>query len=92
MRVFPCEEKARFWSLRDLSLKLGVLWLQAWYPDFNSALQNLTNAQICVKFYDLYFEYWHPNILLNLVCGIKVLLRIDQITLSGDFSHFLRFL
>lgn len=55
-------------------------------------MQNLTNAQILVRFYDLCFEYWHPKILSDLARGIRVPMRIDHATVYGDFGHFARVL
>ncbi|KAK3225744.1 hypothetical protein Dsin_005606 [Dipteronia sinensis] len=81
-------EKNMVWSLGSLNLKPGVLRLQPWIPDFNPSLQKSSNAQVWVCFYDLSWEYWHPKIIFDLARGIGVPLRLDRVTMEGDFRHF----
>ncbi|KAK3217928.1 hypothetical protein Dsin_011898 [Dipteronia sinensis] len=81
-------ENNMVWSLGSLNLKLGVLRLQPWIPDFNPSLQKSSNAQVWVRFYDLSWESWHPNIIFDLARGIGVPLRLDMATIEGDFGHF----
>ncbi|KAK0576865.1 hypothetical protein LWI29_024624 [Acer saccharum] len=47
---------------------------------------------VCVRFYDLSWEYWHPKIISDLARGIGVPLRLDRATVEGDFRHFARVL
>ncbi|KAK3222076.1 hypothetical protein Dsin_009101 [Dipteronia sinensis] len=82
-------EKNMVWSLGSLNLKLGVLRLQPWIPDFNPSLQKYSNAQVWVRFYDLSWEYWHSMIISDLARGIGVPLRLDRATMEGDFGHFM---
>ena len=42
--------------------------------------------------HELPWEYWYPNILLNVARGIGIPLKIDQNTLDGNFGHFARIL
>ncbi|KAK3229623.1 hypothetical protein Dsin_001504 [Dipteronia sinensis] len=72
----------------SLHLKLGILRLQPWVPDFNPAKQKSTNIQAWVRFYDLSWEYWHSKIISNLHRGIGVPLRLDRAIVEGDFGHF----
>ncbi|KAK2658878.1 hypothetical protein Ddye_005411 [Dipteronia dyeriana] len=51
-----------------------------------------TNAQIWVQFYNLPWEFWHPEILLDMACGIEIPLKFDIATLEGDYGHFARML
>ena len=48
----------------------------------------MTNAQIRVRFYDLTWEFWHPQILSDIACGIGVPLKFDRAILKGDYGHF----
>ncbi|KAK3193655.1 hypothetical protein Dsin_024965 [Dipteronia sinensis] len=79
----------------DLSyakMLLSDVWflLVPWVPDFNPSLQNSTNANVWVRFYDLSWEYWHPKIIFYLARGIGVPLRLDKATIDGDFWHYVR--
>ncbi|KAK2662295.1 hypothetical protein Ddye_000869 [Dipteronia dyeriana] len=84
--------KKKVWGLDSINLKPGVLCLQPWVLDFNPSLQKSTNAQVWVRFYDLSWEYWHPNIIFYLAKGIGVPLRLDKATIDGDFRHYARVL
>ncbi|KAI9177891.1 hypothetical protein LWI28_020376 [Acer negundo] len=80
------------WGFGLVHLKTGILRLQSWVPDFNPSLQKSTNAQVWVRFFDLSWEYWHPNFFFDLARGIGVPLRLDKATSDGDFGHYARFL
>ncbi|KAK2653306.1 hypothetical protein Ddye_013162 [Dipteronia dyeriana] len=67
----------------SINLKLGVLRLQPWVPDFNPSLQKSTNAQVWVRFYDFSWEYWHPKTIFDLARGIGVPLRLKKATIDG---------
>jgi len=41
-----------------------------------------------VQFYDLPWEFWHPQILSDMACGIGIPLKFDRATLEGDYGHF----
>ncbi|KAF3449124.1 hypothetical protein FNV43_RR09849 [Rhamnella rubrinervis] len=68
--LFSTEDRQKVWSDGSLNLKLGIVRLQVWVKNFNSATQKLTNAQIWVRFYNLNWEFWHPHILTDLARGI----------------------
>ena len=48
--------------------------------------------QVWVRFYDISWAYWHPQILSDVARAIDVPLKIDQATINGDFGHFARVL
>ena len=76
----------------SLNLKPGILKLLPQVPDFNLNEQKNTNVQVWVRFYDLPWAYWHPQILSDVARAIGVPLKIDQATINGDFDHFARVL
>ncbi|KAK3192977.1 hypothetical protein Dsin_024287 [Dipteronia sinensis] len=86
------EDKARVWGVRSLHLKHGILRLQPWTQNFNPNTQCTTNAQIWVRFYDLPWEFWHPQIFSDMARGIRIPLKFDRATLEGDYGHFARML
>ena len=60
--------------------------------DFYHYAQRPTTAQVWCRFFNLGWEYWHPQILMSITKGIGSLLKIDRATLDGDFVHFARIL
>ena len=40
-----------------------------------------------MRFYDLPWAYWHPQILSDLARAIGIPLKIDRATLNGDFGN-----
>ncbi|KAK2658156.1 hypothetical protein Ddye_004689 [Dipteronia dyeriana] len=82
------EDKAKVWGIRPLHLKPGTLRLQPWTQNFDPNTQRTTNAQIWVRFYDLPWEFWHPQILSDMARGIEIPLKFDRATLEGDYGHF----
>lgn len=59
---------------------------------FNPYKQKSTNTQVWVKIYELPWEYWHKQILVDICQGIGMPLRYDQATLNGDFGYYARIL
>ncbi|KAK0573831.1 hypothetical protein LWI29_014219 [Acer saccharum] len=86
------EDKAQVWGIGSLHLKPGILRLQPWTQNFNPNTQRTTNAQIWVRFYDLPWEFWHPQILSDMARGVGIPLKFDRATLEGDYGHFARML
>ncbi|KAK0600543.1 hypothetical protein LWI29_016006 [Acer saccharum] len=86
------EDKAQVWGIGSLQLKPGILRLQPWTQNFNPNTQRTTNAQIWVRFYDLPWEFWHPQILSDMARGVGIPLKFDRATLEGDYGHFARML
>ncbi|PON69641.1 hypothetical protein PanWU01x14_087640 [Parasponia andersonii] len=82
------EDKTHVWSMSSLNIKPGILKLQPWVPGFVPSEQKTTNVQVCVRFYELSWEFWHSQILSDLARAVGVPLKIDQATLNGDFGHF----
>ncbi|PON70649.1 Zinc knuckle CX2CX4HX4C [Parasponia andersonii] len=73
-------------------LNLCILRLQPWILDFVPSEQKTTNGQVWVYFYELPWEFWHPQILSDLARAVRAPLKIDQATLNGNFGHFARVL
>lgn len=76
--------------MRPLSLKQGILPLQAW--TLNLTTQKLTNAHIQAPFYALNCVNWLLQILYDLVREIGVALQTDNNKLSGELGHYARVL
>ncbi|PON82607.1 Zinc knuckle CX2CX4HX4C [Trema orientale] len=85
-------EKSKVWGMGSMNLKLGVLRLQPWFPNFNPHTQSSTNAQVWVRFHELPWVYWDRQILSDLARGIGVPIRFDEMTLNGEFGHYARML
>lgn len=66
--------------------------LQKWDLDFNPSQQKTTTTQVWVRLYNLPWAYWHPQIRLDLACGIGEPLHINTFTLLGNFGYFAHFL
>ncbi|KAK0582625.1 hypothetical protein LWI29_027805 [Acer saccharum] len=79
-------------GIGSLHLKPGILRLQPWTQNFNPNTQRTTNAQIWARFYDLPWEFWHPQILSDMARGVGIPLKFDRATLEGDYGHFARML
>ncbi|KAK2638051.1 hypothetical protein Ddye_025846 [Dipteronia dyeriana] len=73
-------------------MKPRTLRLQSWTQNFNPNTQRTTNAKIWVWFYDLPWEFWHPQILSDMTRGIRIPLKFDRANLEGDYGHFARML
>ena len=86
------EDRERIWAAGLWHLKPGLLRLQPWSPDFNPYAQRPTTAQVWCRFFNLGWEYWHPQILTSIAKGIGSPLKIDKATLEGDFGHYARIL
>ncbi|PON53521.1 hypothetical protein TorRG33x02_305090 [Trema orientale] len=84
------KDKTRVWSMGSLNIKPGILRLWPWVPGFVLSEQKTTNIQVWVRFYELPWEFWYPQILSDLARAIGCPLKIDQATLNGDFSHSAR--
>ncbi|PON34248.1 Zinc knuckle CX2CX4HX4C [Parasponia andersonii] len=82
------QDKTRVWSMSSLNIKPGILRLQPYVPGFVPNEQKTTNVQVWVRFYELPWEFWHPQIFCDLARAVGVLLKIDQAILNGDFGHF----
>ncbi|KAK3229335.1 hypothetical protein Dsin_001216 [Dipteronia sinensis] len=82
------EDKTRVWGVGSLHLKPGILRLQPWTQNFNPNTQCTMNAQIWVRFYDLPWEFWHPQILSDMARGIGIPLKFDRATPECDYGHF----
>ncbi|KAK2638286.1 hypothetical protein Ddye_026081 [Dipteronia dyeriana] len=87
-RVILLKGEEPWKGIRPLHLKHGTLRLQPWTQNFNPNTQRTTNAQIWVRFYDLPWKFWHPQILLDMARGIEIPLKFDRATLEGDYGHF----
>ena len=66
--------------------------LQRWTPGFDPFKEKSTTTQVWVRFYRLPWELWDASILADISRNIGVPLRIDRVTLEGDFRHFARVL
>lgn len=75
------------WALGAVSLKLDIVHLRVWSPDFNPKLQKSTNVHVWVCFY-LNSVLWHPKILFDFARYIGVPLKFDQNTSSSEFRHY----
>lgn len=81
------EDKKHVWSIGSILLKLSILQLHEWSPDFKLETQKFTNSQVWVLFFHNWV-YWHPNILFDLAILMGVPLRFDQNTMNSDFCHY----
>ncbi|KAK2661721.1 hypothetical protein Ddye_000295 [Dipteronia dyeriana] len=86
------DDKDRVWAMGVCNIKPGILRLQPWQPNFNPHKQKLTTAQVWVRFYELGWEFWHPNILYTIARSIGIPLKIDKNTLDGQLNHYARVL
>ena len=75
-----------------LALKPDILRLQNWIADFDPYAQKVTTTMIWVRFYKLPWEYWHSQLLVDILRGVGVALKIDNMTITSDFGHFTRML
>jgi len=66
------EEKSRIWGIGALFFNPQILRLQPWVQNFNLYTQRITNAQICVQFYNLPWEYWDHQIFSDLTRCVGV--------------------
>ncbi|PON34731.1 hypothetical protein PanWU01x14_341990 [Parasponia andersonii] len=82
------QDKTQVWSMSSLNINLGILRLQPWAPGLVPNEQKTTNVQVWVHFYELPWEFWHPQIYSDLARTVGIPLKIDQTTLNGDFGHF----
>jgi hypothetical protein len=74
------------------SLKLGLLRLSSWSPDFNPFNQNQTHSQVWVRFHYLPLEFWQPRILFEIARAIGTPISIDENTKNHSFGHYARVL
>lgn len=79
-------------AMHALSLKPGILRLQAWIPDFNLDAQKSTNAQLWIHFNYLNWMYWHAQILTDLAQESEVYIKIDSLPMLDEFGHYARVL
>ncbi|OIW02047.1 hypothetical protein TanjilG_21096 [Lupinus angustifolius] len=70
------------------NLKLGLIRLFLWTPDFNPSIQKLSHAQCWVKLVGLPPEYWSSRILFSIAGGIGVPISLDEATNNRSFGHF----
>ncbi|KAK3229943.1 hypothetical protein Dsin_001824 [Dipteronia sinensis] len=52
---------------------------------------SLTNRgwiSVWVRFYNIFWEYWHSKIISDIARGISVPLRLNKATIDCDFGHF----
>lgn len=85
------EELQSVWTVGSWYLKLGVLRLSSWNPDFNPNIQKQTHAQCWVRILGLPREYWRPKIIFIIAGGLGTPIALDEATNKESFGHFARY-
>ncbi|KAK3182851.1 hypothetical protein Dsin_030137 [Dipteronia sinensis] len=72
-----------------IAIKLDPIAYQSHLDMCNhSLIGRVVLSKGLVRFYDPYWEFWHPKIISDLGRGIGVPLRIDKAIVDGDFGNF----
>lgn len=79
-------------SIGALNLKPGIFRVSRWVPDFNSASQKQTNAQVWARLYDLPMEYRGQTNLFGIARGAGMPLKVDPLTLQRRSGLYCRVL
>ena len=86
------EDLKRVWSGGSCSISNGIFRIFQWQPDFNSYNQQLSHAQVWVRFYGLCSEYWHPTTIMEIARGVGIPLQLDQATRDPAYGFYARVL
>ncbi|KAL8494255.1 hypothetical protein ACS0TY_025160 [Phlomoides rotata] len=90
---FSCDaDKERIFARRSWHLKLGLLRLQRWVPDFNPFRVNTLVVQAWIRISELPLEYWNKHIITALASVVGTVIKIDERTLNRTMGHFTRVL
>lgn len=85
-------DQEQVWGRCSLQLKLEFLRLQRWTIGFDPYKEKSTTTQLWVCFIRLPWELWNAQILSNIARFIGVPLRIECLTVDGDFGNYARIL
>ncbi|KAL8498925.1 hypothetical protein ACS0TY_022040 [Phlomoides rotata] len=90
---FSCvEDRERVFSRRTWQLKLGLLRLQRWVPDFNPYRVTTSVVQVWIHISELPLEYWNKYIISALASAVGTVIKIDDRTLNKSMGRFARVL
>jgi hypothetical protein len=80
------------WSAGAWNLKVGILRLSKWVPNFCPGVQKQTNAQAWIRLTNLPQEYWSTQTLFEIACGVGIPIDLDIMTRNRSFGQFARVL
>ncbi|XP_057770976.1 uncharacterized protein LOC130990761 [Salvia miltiorrhiza] len=75
------------WRLRS-----GILFLQAWTPNFNPHKLDSSLAQVWVRIFNLPHELWHPEVITGIARQVGTPLLIDGLSARASVGNFARIL
>lgn len=79
-------------SIGSWNLKLGILRLSTWTPDFNPNIQKYTHSQCWIRIIGLAQEYWRAKIIFAIAGGVGMPISLDEQTIKKAFGHYARVL
>ncbi|KAM7465282.1 hypothetical protein LguiB_012844 [Lonicera macranthoides] len=71
-------------------LKIGMIKLFNWAPDFVPSKQKQTNVHVWARIHELPLEYFVEELVLYLAGGIGIALQADPLTINKTLGHFAR--
>lgn len=79
-------------SYGQTKLKIGLIKISNWVPDFVPSKQKQTNAHVWARIHELHLEYFDEEMVLYLAGGIGTALQADPFTIKKTLGHFAKVL
>ncbi|XP_057792272.1 uncharacterized protein LOC131009081 [Salvia miltiorrhiza] len=86
------EDFAVAFSKSAWRLRVGILFLQAWTPNFNPNKLESSTTQVWVRIFNLPHEFWHPEVLVGIAKHVGTPLLVDGLSARALVGYFARVL
>ncbi|XP_043714844.1 uncharacterized protein LOC122663212 [Telopea speciosissima] len=80
------------WKRSPIKVGNQLMHFQRWRPDFKVNGNHQTRKLVWIRFPDLPYEYWHPDILVSLAKALGSPVALDRRTRERLADHFERVL
>ncbi|XP_057808880.1 uncharacterized protein LOC131023356 [Salvia miltiorrhiza] len=92
LKFSSSEDYALAFAKSAWRLRVGILFLQAWTPNFNPNKIVSSTAQVWVRIFNLPHEFWHPEVLSGIARHVGTPILVDGMSARASVGYFARVL
>ncbi|XP_057809021.1 uncharacterized protein LOC131023495 [Salvia miltiorrhiza] len=92
LKFLSPEDYALAFAKSAWRLRVGILFLQAWTPNFNPNKIVSSTAQVWVRIFNLPHKFWHPEVLSGIARHVGTPILVDGMSARASVGYFARVL